>query len=731
MEGQFLQDLVNRLPTGYIYYELIHNNEPTAEDFVILDANRAAEEMTGFIGNSFTGRKAIDIFAEIKSVDFDWNVFFSDAAGSCVGWEKNFCADIRGNRYKVTAYFPNDRHLVTIFEKTEPDDGASRLFETVFNEHAAFMLLTEPFTHRIVDANPAACAFCGYTKEEFLTMRIGDLSPQFMKEMESRSLLSPQDSMYFLFPYRLKNGEIRMVDIYCSPVPYRNKTYYFSIIFDVTERENYKEELFRQKELLRITFESVDDGVVTTDQDGRVTFLNKSAQEITGWRDDEARSKDFTDVFVLKNEETGKTTEDPVGKALKTGQTVGLANHTVLMDKQNRPVPVADSASPIRDENGNIFGVVMVFRDVSRDRAQQAHIMDLSCHDSLTGLYNRMFLSENLHFLDTAENLPLSVIIGDVNGLKLTNDAFGHEEGDRLLKKVADSFRVSCRKEDYIIRWGGDEFLVLLPRTPEEKAKDVFLRMQGAFFRNSKGPLQISVSLGYAVKSSVEENYWDVFKEAEKWMYHRKLLEGKSHRNNIISTLLATLYENNSEAEEHSRRLEIYCRAIGKKMRLSSDEKNELSLLAMLHDIGMVGIRQDSIRKEGPLTSVERDEIRRHPEIGYRIAQNTPELSSVSEYILLHHERWDGKGYPKGYKGEQIPLLCRILAVAGAYDVFTAPSSYKKALSRDEAVAELERGAGKEFDPRIVGIFSEIIRKKELPDITGSGLCGMGEKRTV
>ncbi|MPM15295.1 hypothetical protein SDC9_61663 [bioreactor metagenome] len=719
MTKQLLKDLVNRFPSAYASYQLILNDKGIAEDFVVLDANRAFEDMTGIKKDMFSGKRATEVFPGLKTDDSDWISFFGNAAMNNIGQEIVRCIDFFGPRYKMTVYSPEKMHFVTLFEKTIlPQDGKttgilSQLLKAMFSEHTAIMLMSEPLSGKIVDVNPAACAFYGYERENLLKMRIEDISQLLKEEMTRRRFLALKDYRYFSVPHRMKSGDIRMVDVYSSPILYKNETYDFSIVFDVTERKKFKEDLYRQNELLRITFESIGDGVVTTDKEGLITSLNKSAQEITGWRNEEAQNKKFTDVFKLKSEETGKTAEDPIDKVLQTGKIIGLANHTVLINKQGHSVPVADSAAPIRDENGDTFGVVMVFRDVSRDREQQDHILDLSYHDSLTGLYNRRYLSEYLTCHDTAGNLPLAIIIGDVNGLKLTNDAFGHTEGDRLLKKVAESLKESCRREDVIARWGGDEFLIILPKAEIGTVRKITQRMQHTFVEKSEGPLQISVSLGYAVKESEGKNVRDILNEAEKWMYHKKLLEGKSHRNAIVNTLLSTLYENNIGTEEHSKRLEVYCHIMAQKLGLSSEEQNELSLLAMLHDIGKVGIRQDIIQKPAPLSSEEWEEIRRHPEIGYRIAQNTPELSIVSEYILLHHERWDGKGYPKGYKRDKIPLLCRILAVADAYDVMTTGRVYQKARSSVEAIVELRRNAGTQFDPEIVELFIETLTESK------------------
>ena len=347
----------------------------------------------------------------------------------------------------------------------------------------------------------------------------------------------------------------------------------------------------------------------------------------------------------------------------------------------------------------------MVFRDVSRDKEQQRQILYLSYHDPLTGLYNRRFLEEQMRLVDTERQLPLSIIMGDVNGLKITNDVFGHAEGDRLLQKVAETLRDICRREDVIARWGGDEFLILLPRTTQAVAEEVIERAKQAFREKSEGTLQLSVSLGCSSKTKEEEDLQLTLRQAEEWMYHQKLLEGSSYRNAVISTLLATLYEKSMETEAHAERLKDYCQAVGKALKMTGEEMNELALLAVLHDIGKVGIPEAILQKPGPLTPPEWTEMRRHSEIGYRIAQSAPELSVVAEYILSHHERWDGEGYPRKLKGEEIPLFCRILAVADAYDAMTNDRVYRKALPREDALAELNKNAGTQFDPVVVELF--------------------------
>ena len=591
------------------------------------------------------------------------------------------------------------------------NEGLVRRLQSMFNQHGAIMLIFEPVSGRIVDANPAACDFYGYSAEEIRSLVIQniDMLPAQTFQENCRRMFADQN--YFaVVPHRLKSGEIRLVDVYSSPILEGGNIYLYSIIFAATDREGYRNALFYEKEMLKTTLRSIGDGVVTTDNAGLITSLNSVAQQITGWDHTSAAGRPFTDVFVLQNEETGEPVEDPVQKVLTTGRIVGLANHTVLLNRQGLQTPIADSAAPIKTEDGQTFGVVMVFRDVSLEKEHSRQIRFLSYHDSLTGLYNRRYIEETLSHMDSAEHLPLSVIMGDVNGLKITNDVFGHEAGDRLLRHVAGQLEKNCRKGDLIARWGGDEFVVFMPRTKLKEAEKMIARIKRDHIAMDESGLQLSLSLGCSVREALDCDIRSVMREAEENMYHQKLLDGRSYRNAIINTLLATLYEKSMETEEQSKRIEANCHTIGQKLQLPSKEMDELSLLAILHDIGKVGVNPEILKKPASLTSAEWDEMKRHPEIGYRIVQATPELANVAEFILAHHERWDGKGYPRGLKEKEIPLICRILAVTDAYDAMTNDRAYRKARIPQEAVWELERNAGTQFDPEIVSLFIQVLQ---------------------
>ncbi len=696
------------------------------EKFTYIRNNRRHQELTGYNSDELFGKTPKELLGEETGALVEKNYLRCIEIGESITFEETLTMR-GGTRDWLTSLSPVQaggdllyvvgcRTDITEVKKLRREqENHLKDLQAMFSEHSATMLLVDPETGRVIDANPAACEFYGYSRGELLEMFIQDINILSEEEVYRRRLMAcAGHQRYFLFPHRLKNGEIRLVDVFSCPIAYGGRSVLFSIIFDVTDREDYREAMNRERELLSVTLHSIGDGVVTTDSGGLVTSLNKAAEEITGWTEEEALGQHFSDIIRLKCEETGKEIDNPIEQVLKSGLIVGLANHTLLIRRDGEVVPIDDSAAPIQNDTGKFFGVVMVFRDVSRDKEQQRQILYLSYHDPLTGLYNRRYLEEQLKALDARQHLPLAVVMGDVNGLKITNDVFGHGAGDMLLKKVAEVLRENCRKTDILARWGGDEFLLLMPRVNPKDAERFVERVKSGFAEKSEGNLHLSVSFGCAVKTNPEEDLQAVLKKAEEWMYHQKLMEGSSYRNTIMSTLLATLHENSLETEAHAERIKTYCQAMGHALELTGAEQNELALLAVLHDIGKIGVRQSILQKPGPLTKEEWEEIKRHSEIGYRIAQNTPELSVVADYILSHHERWNGKGYPRSLKGGEIPLLCRILAVADAYDAMTSDRVYRKALTSEAARVELRKNAGTQFDPTLVDLFLAMLEKPQI-----------------
>ncbi|MBS3985430.1 MAG: diguanylate cyclase [Selenomonadales bacterium] len=339
-----------------------------------------------------------------------------------------------------------------------------------------------------------------------------------------------------------------------------------------------------------------------------------------------------------------------------------------------------------------------------RIRAEE-EIHHLSFHDHLTGLYNRRYLDAEIKRLDVYDQLPLSIIMADVNGLKVVNDTYGHLYGDDLLRSAALAIQTSCRPEDVVARWGGDEFLVLMPQADalatEAVAKAIVANCRAA----RVGDVPVSVAIGIATKIDTEQDLFTVLRTAEDAMYKNKLAEASSVRSSVLGALLRALEEKSCETQSHVLRMQEVGIKVGERLRLSDDELAKLMLVITLHDIGKINTPEEILTRAGPLSPAEWEIMKTHPQVGSRIARATIEFAHVANDILSHHERWDGNGYPQGLKGKEIPLLARITAVLDAVDVMSTGRPYKPAMSGAAIRTELRACAGKQFDPEIVDVF--------------------------
>jgi diguanylate cyclase (GGDEF)-like protein len=373
--------------------------------------------------------------------------------------------------------------------------------------------------------------------------------------------------------------------------------------------------------------------------------------------------------------------------------------------KDGSEIWVSEKALAIRDNDGHVLFYEGTIEDITERKRAEEQIRFLSFHDKLTGLYNRAYFVEEMRGLNTQRQLPISIIMGDVNGLKLLNDAFGHQEGDKLLLKIATILQECCREEDVVARLGGDEFAIFLPKTGHRETMEITDRIKAACRKNSQGILELNIALGAVTKEDLSQDIEFLLKEAEDRMYRNKLLESKSVRSSIMSSLRRTLFEKSYETEEHTSRSQDLAIQIAEALRLPDSLLDELALLANLHDIGKIAIPEEIILKPGHLSPEEWGLISKHPEIGYRIANSSTEMAPIAEAILAHHEWWNGAGYPRRLSGERIPLISRIIAAVDAYDVMVHGRLYKGAVTKHDALSELWRHAGSQFDPLIVEIF--------------------------
>jgi len=521
--------------------------------------------------------------------------------------------------------------------------------------------------------------------------------------------------------YIRSDGEIVRAHLYVSVL---NRTdvietcEYICIAQDITREYDREQELLASERRHRETsnflsalLDSIPDHIFYKDKDGVYLGCNHAFEQasgitrerLIGKTDYELYDQDTASLFVSKDEVVLVQ-----HKECRTEETIVYPDGTKLITETLK--------TPFFNDESELAGLIGISRDITDRKKKEDKIEYLSIHDVMTGLYSRMYFDAELFRLDAANDLPYSVIMGDVNALKLTNDLFGHNEGDKLIMETAELLRSSCG-QGIVARTGGDEFSVLLPKTNEVEANRIVTRIYAAFEEQKALPREqnyfLSISLGYATKSKEEQTISEVLKTAEEHMYRKKLLEHQSIRSTLLTTIKELLFSKSNETMEHAERMALLARRMGVVLSLNEGDLVSLELVAMLHDIGKIGISNSVLGKPGKLEEPEWTEIRRHPEIGYRIALTIPELQGIAGYILCHHERWDGAGYPQGIGGEEIPYLSRIISIIDAYDAMTQDRSYRAGIPCKEAADEILHHAGTQFDPEIARLFVE--RVLELP----------------
>jgi len=476
-------------------------------------------------------------------------------------------------------------------------------------------------------------------------------------------------------------------------------------IQDITDRACAQERLRESEERFRQLAENIRE-VFYVYEEGIPRYVSPAYVEIWG-RPPQSLYEDPKSFLETVHPEDRDHVKQSLEK--KSQQEVEVVYRIVHPDQSIRWIK--DRSFPIGDDSGRTHRIVGIAADITDLKLGEEKLRYLSLHDPLTGLYNRIYFEEEMSRIEKIRYETVGILACDVDGLKLVNDTLGHDQGDRLLVAAARVIRDSFREGDLAARIGGDEFAVVLPNTTEPAVENACQRIQETVdtYNATNPELPLSISVGFAVKNGSHKNLKDVFKEADNHMYRKKLYRTQSVRSTIVSTLINTLKARDLATEQHASRLEKLLVRMAALIGLPESTTADLSLFAKFHDIGKVGISDAILLKEGLFTSEEWTEMKRHCEIGYRIALSAPDLVPIADWILKHHEWWDGQGYPLGIKGEEIPVECRLLAIADAYEALTSDRPYRRAFSHREAVAELRRHAGTQFDPHLLEKFLKML----------------------
>lgn len=599
----------------------------------------------------------------------------------------------------------------------------------------------------ILYVNKATCKALGYSQDELVGMKVHDVDPTELaknRDLNWEQVKKSRQDVIETF-HRRKDGTIFPVEVNRNYLIYEGQEYEFSFARDISERRSAQNRLEREKRRIERLHETALAMERCREKREVFELIIQASRSILDF--------DICFVAIVENDHfsikisSNLSPEDPMTMPLNVGivgKTYREKKSFVLEDIQESEqafrtnneyhgglsVPVGNigvfqamsmEKNAFTDEDVKLAELLMLHASEAIKRIETEQEMAyMSLHDRLTGLYNRVYFEEEIQRLNYSRLYPISIISADIDGLKLINDTMGHSTGDDLLRSFAEILKANMRSSDVVSRFGGDEFAAILVSTDRPTAERVIERIRKAVARYNEsrsGPF-LSFSMGVATSNNGESSLLDCLKLADDLMYRDKLSRSNSVRSQMVNTLLLTLAEKDHISGGHASRLQEMAIKLGKRMGLNSDQLVDLSLFAQVHDLGKVGIPDRILFKPGKLTEEEWGIMKLHPEKGYRIAVSSPDLSTVADLILRHHERWDGKGYPLGLERTEIPIECRILSIVDAYDAMTNDRPYCKARSHSEALKEIERCAGTQFDPKIVEEFLKMLQ--ESPRLQGS-----------
>jgi len=463
------------------------------------------------------------------------------------------------------------------------------------------------------------------------------------------------------------------------------------------KREQQKQIIKGEKTIRRI-YDNAPIGILNISFKANILNANHEFCSLVGYSEKEIIDHKFLDYIISEN----KAEDFLIFDQLVSGSIESYSGDRLLKRRDETTIWISLSVSRIDDADGFIITV----QDITRRKESEILIDYLAYHDQLTGAYNLKFLEERNNEWEQTLLFPKYLVCIDVDNLRIINDAFGFKSGDELLKCVHQAVYKCTKDLGKLIRFKSSEFLLYIFDFDGLNMMEIISNIRHSVEDVIIENIDVSVSIGIAEINAETNKISDLIYVAEENMRKEKLLSMDRSVNNTIEIIMKSLFAKNSREMHHSQRVSSISQDIAMKMRLDKYSIEKVRIAGLMHDIGKIGISEAILDKPQGLTEDERLKIQEHSIIGYRILSATNEFAEISDIILSHHERWDGKGYPRGLANGNIPLFARIIAIADTYDAMTSDRPYRNPFSSLEAIIEIKSKAGTQFDPEIVAIFA-------------------------
>ncbi len=758
LNNLLFNQFTTKMPLGYALHKFVIDENGQPSNYVFIDVNLAFESHTGLKANDIIGKKVTEVHPEIINDPFNWINVYSKVAfeGLQIQFEQYFHPAKRW--YKIYAYQADKGYFITLFEDVTDKkhlESQNLILETELKRQEIIIeIYRDQFTneqefldnvlHRALEISKSQYGYIYLYDENTCELKLNSwtngvmpdckiIDKQTVYQLEKTGIWGevvrqrkPIIVNDFNAPNKLKKGypkqHVKLRNYMSIPVFDNEKI--IAVVGVANNDTGYSDfdanqlivliqsawGIKKQKELenevkrFKVISDNASHGNAISDLSGHITYVNKFFANIHGYSPEELIGKN---ISILHTQKQLKAVDHVIERLLQV-------NHFDLQEiwhkhKNGTEFPMLMSGVMLKDETGKPEFIATSALDITKQKQIEEELRYLAYHDYLTGTHNRRYIEETFERLNENEYYPLAFIMADINGLKIINDTYGHICGDELIVRAVEIMDKIINDKGVLSRIGGDEFGILFKNANEddiakiteelEKTSNLYIETK----YNDK--VFLSVSFGYALQKDCQKNLDYLYKESEKNLYKAKFLNKDSVHYHMIQAMMSTLFQKSKREQHHSIRVGDYAEDIASALNWSKNNINRVKLAGILHDIGKIIINEGILNKEATLEESEWDLMKQHSAKGSAIIEEIDEYEDLKDIIKFHHERWDGKGYPSGLQGEEIPVEARIIAIADSYDAMTEDRPYRKKISKEEAIKELRRCSGSQFDPNIIDVF--------------------------